>query len=324
MGRGRMKGKIDPSKLKDLVFPFLGFKDNNVVVGPKVGEDAAVLDFDEFYLVVSSDPVTGAKKNIGFYSVNVNANDIATMGAVPKYFLLVIMLKEGSDERDVKTIMKDIDSACKELKISIIGGHSEITPNLKETIVSASILGMIKKNEKIITSSGAQTGDSVILTKGAGIEGTSILSNDFNDLLKNKIDKDILKNAKKYMKKLSVVKEALIARKYATAMHDPTEGGVRGGIHELCDASGKGFFVDISKIIIGKETKLICEALEIDPLALIGSGALLITCPEKYSKLLTKELRENNIESSIIGEIREDKKDRNLGRVKQDEIWRFK
>jgi len=324
MGRGRMKGKIDPSKLKDLVFPFLGFKDNNVVVGPKVGEDAAVLDFDEFYLVVSSDPVTGAKKNIGFYSVNVNANDIATMGAVPKYFLLVIMLKEGSDERDVKTIMKDIDSACKELKISIIGGHSEITPNLKETIISASILGMIKKNEKIITSSGAQTGDSVILTKGAGIEGTSILSNDFNDLLKNKIDKDILKNAKKYMKKLSVVKEALIARKYATAMHDPTEGGVRGGIHELCDASGKGFFVDISKIIIGKETKLICEALEIDPLALIGSGALLITCPEKYSKLLTKELRENNIESSIIGEIREDKKDRNLGRVKQDEIWRFK
>lgn len=324
MGRGRMKGKIDPSKLKDLVFPFLGFKDNNVVVGPKVGEDAAVLDFDEFYLVVSSDPVTGAKKNIGFYSVNVNANDIATMGAVPKYFLLVIMLKEGSDERDVKTIMKDIDSACKELKISIIGGHSEITPNLKETIVSASILGMIKKNEKIITSSGAQTGDSIILTKGAGIEGTSILSNDFNDLLKNKIDKDILKNAKKYMKKLSVVKEALIARKYATAMHDPTEGGVRGGIHELCDASGKGFFVDISKIIIGKETKLICEALEIDPLALIGSGALLITCPEKYSKLLTKELRENNIESSIIGEIREDKKDRNLGRVKQDEIWRFK
>ena len=324
MGRGRMKGKIDPSKLKDLVFPFLGFRDNNVLVGPKVGEDAAVLDFDEFYLVISSDPVTGAKKNIGFYSVNVNANDIATMGAVPKYFLPVIMLKEGSDEEDVKTIMKEIDSACKALKISIIGGHSEITPNLKENIVSASILGVIKKNEGIIASSDAKTGDSIILTKGAGIEGTSILSNDFNDLLKNKIDKDILENAKKYMKKLSVVKEALIARKYATAMHDPTEGGILGGIHELCDASEKGFFVDISKIIIGKETKMICEALEIDPLALIGSGALLITCPKKYSRTLIKELRENNIESSIIGEIREDKKDRNLRRVKQDEIWRFK
>jgi len=234
------------------------------------------------------------------------------------------MLKEESDERDVKTIMKDIDSACKELKISIIGGHSEITPKLKETIVSASILGMIKKNEGIITSSGAGTGDIIILTKGAGIEGTSILSNDFHDLLKNKIDKDILENAKKYMKKLSVVKEALIARKYATAMHDPTEGGILGGIHELCDASGKGFFVDTSKIIINKETRLICEALEIDPLALIGSGALLITCPEKYSKLLINELREDNIESSIIGEIREDKKDRNLRRVNQDEIWRFK
>jgi hydrogenase maturation factor len=319
-----MKGKIDPSKLKDLVFPFLGVKDDKVVVGPKVGEDAAVLDLGEFYLIVSSDPITGAEENIGFYAVNINANDIATMGAVPKYFLPVIMLKEGSDERDVKTIMMDIDSACRELNISVIGGHSEITPNLKETIVSASILGIIKKNEGIITSSGAQLEDSVILTKGAGIEGTSILANDFHDLLKNKIDETILENAKRYVKKLSVVKEALIARKYATAMHDPTEGGVLGGIHELCDASEKGFFVDISKIIINEETKVICEALDVDPLALIGSGALLITCSEKYSRILIKELRENNIESSIIGEIREDKEDRNLRRVKQDEIWRFK
>ncbi len=319
-----MKGKIDPSKLKALVFPFLGVKDDKVVVGPKVGEDAAVLDLGEFYLIVSSDPITGAEENIGFYAVNINANDIATMGAVPKYFLPVIMLKEGSDERDVKTIMKDIDSACRELNISVIGGHSEITPHLKETIISASILGIIKKNEGIITSSGAQSGDSIILTRGAGIEGTSILANDFHDLLKNRIDKNILENAKRYMRRLSIVKEALIARKYATAMHDPTEGGVLGGIHELCDASEKGFFVDSSKIIINEETKMICETLEVDPFALIGSGALLITYPEKYSSILLKELRENNIESSIIGEIREDKEGRNLRRVKQDEIWRFK
>ena len=315
-------GKIDPLKLKDLVFPFLGYRDEKVLIGPKMGEDAAVIDLEEFYLVVSSDPVTGAKKDIGFYSVNINANDIATMGAVPKYFVPVIMLKEDSDEKDLKSIMKDIDSACKDLKISVIGGHSEITPGLRENIVSASILGFIKKNEEIISSSGAKNGDLIILTKGAGIEGTSILANDFYDLLKDKIDRKSLERAKNYIKKLSVVKEALIARKYATAMHDPTEGGILGGIHELCDASVKGFHVDTSRIIINRETRLICEALRIDPLALIGSGALIITCPEEDSEKLIRELREDKIECSIIGEIREDENDRNLERVKQDEIWR--
>ena len=191
-------GKIDPLKLKDLVFPFLGYRDEKVLIGPKMGEDAAVIDLEEFYLVVSSDPVTGAKKDIGFYSVNINANDIATMGAVPKYFVPVIMLKEDSDEKDLKSIMKDIDSACKDLKISVIGGHSEITPGLRENIVSASILGFIKKNEKIISSSGAKNGDLIILTKGAGIEGTSILANDFYDLLKDKIDRKSLERAKNY------------------------------------------------------------------------------------------------------------------------------
>ncbi|MEA1992869.1 MAG: AIR synthase family protein [Euryarchaeota archaeon] len=318
-----MKGKIDPARLNDLVFPFLGVKSDTVLIGPKTGEDAAVLDLGELHIVVSSDPITGAKDSIGWYSVNVNANDIATMGAVPRYFLPVIMLNESSTEEDLKKIMEDIDNACKELNISVIGGHSEVTPNLKETIISASIIGIIKKNNKVLSSSGAKAGDRIVLTKGAGIEGTSILAHDFSDLLVEKVDGVLLERAKIYMSSLSVVKEALIARNYATAMHDPTEGGVLGGIHELCDASEKGFSVDISKIITNEETKVICEALEVDPLALIGSGALLITCPEKYAQKLVKELEENNIRSSIIGEIREGKEDRNLPRVEQDEIWRF-
>ncbi len=323
MGSGEVKGKINPSKLKNLVFPYLGAKNSSVVIGPKIGEDAAVIDLDDIYLAVSSDPITGAKDRIGFYSVHINANDVATMGAVPQYFLPVIMLKENSGEDDVKTIMKDIDSTCKKLNISVIGGHSEVTPNLKEHIVSASVLGTISKDKPVISSSGAAAGDVILLTKGAGIEGTSILARDYYDELKKTVDAGMLKRARMYMDRISVVKEALIAREYATAMHDPTEGGVLGGVHEICDASEKGFYVGSSTIPVNEETQAICDVLDINPLALIGSGALLITCSEQDAPTLIKELEKNEIPSAIIGEIREDSSDRNLSRVEEDEIWRF-
>ena len=318
-----MRGKIDPSRLEELVFPFLGVRDERVVIGPKVGEDAAVIDLGDRYVIIASDPITGAKENIGFYAVTVNANDVATMGAVPRYFLPVILLRDGSEPEEVKTIMEEIDAECKELSIAVIGGHSEVTPQLEETIVSASLVGIVEKSEGIVSSSDAKTGDSILLTKGAGIEGTSILAKDFHELLEKKVDKKSIERGKEYMKRLSVVKEALIARKYAMAMHDPTEGGVLGGIHELCDASGKGFSVELSKIPVGKETGLICTVLDIDPLALIGSGALLITCPKKHVPELTKELDAERIDHAVIGEIREDREDRNLPRVKEDEIWRI-
>jgi hydrogenase maturation factor len=317
-----MRGKIDPLKLNELVFPFLGVEDDALLIGPQVGEDAAVLDLDACYLVISSDPITGARENIGRYAVHINANDIATMGAVPRYFLPVLLLKEGSGDEGVKKIMSDIDRTCKDLHITVIGGHSEITSHLKEDIISASILGIIQKNERIITSSGARAGDLILLTNGAGIEGTSILAHDRSHHL-SKMDPAVLERAKEYVNSISIVQEALIARRYATAMHDPTEGGVLGGIHEICDASGKGFSVDPAKIPVRKETELICTALDIDPLALIGSGALLITCPENDASALVNELNERGIENAVIGVVKEDHEERNLPRVEQDEIWRF-
>jgi len=310
-------GKLPSKRLPSLVFRYLGKKNARVIVGPQVGLDAAVIDVGR-YMVVACDPITGALDKIGRYAVNVNANDVSVMGASPEFFLNTILLPEGSSEKDVSDIMRDIHREAKRLGVAVVGGHTEISPHLKNVFLCGTMMGFAPK---IITAGGAKPGDTIILTKGAGIEGTAILASDKYDVLAEIIPQKILARAKRFTEKLSVTKEALIARRYATAMHDPTEGGVAGALHEMADASGCGFLVDVSKIKIHRETQEICSFLDINPLNLISSGALLITLPEKRVDTLTASLRRERVEHYIIGKMTERK--RNLPEVVQDEIWRF-
>jgi hydrogenase expression/formation protein HypE len=311
-----MRGKLEAEKLKTLVLPYLGALNDNILVPPSIGEDAAVIDLGKTKLVAASDPITGALDNIGMYAVNINANDIACTGAPPEYFLSVLLLPEKYTDDHIRKIASDISQEAQKLNISIIGGHTEALP-IEDPIVVGTMIGF---TERVISTSGAHMGDDIILTKGAAIEGTSILATDFYDFLKNRIDGKTLKNAQKYLGKISIVKEALIAREYATAMHDPTEGGIAGALHELADASQCGFCVDVKKIPVSSETEKICSLLSINPLNLISSGSLLITAPKKTSSTLQEALRKSGIVTEIIGEITEG---RNLEPVEQDELWRI-
>lgn len=311
-----MRGKIPAEKLKKLVLPYLGASNENIIIPPRIGEDAAVIGMGEEYLVVASDPITGAIKDIGMYAVNINANDVACMGATPQYFLSVLLVPRQCTDHQLQTIARNISAEAESLGIAIIGGHTEALP-LKDPIVVGTMMG---KTTKVITSAGAQLGDHIILTKGAAIEGTSILATDFYNVLQKRVKIETLEKAKMFLKKISVVKEALIAREYATAMHDPTEGGIAGALHELADASQTGFCVDVDRIFLLPETEKICSALDINPLHLISSGSLLITVPPENSRTLLKKLQAAHITSGIIGEIT---KERNLNPVKQDELWRI-
>lgn len=311
-----LRGKLEAEKLKNLVLPYLGAPNTNVIVPPRIGEDAAVIDLGFTKLVAASDPITGAVDNIGMYAVNINANDVACMGAAPEYFLSVILLPEDFTDDQVERIASDISKEAQTLNISIVGGHTEAL-SIDAPIVVGTMLGL---TEKVITSSGAHIKDDIILTKGAAIEGTSILATDFYDLLQEKVDTQTLKRAQSFLKKISVVKEALLAREYATAMHDPTEGGIAGALHELADASNCGFHVNINKIPIAHETKEICSALSVNPLHLISSGSLLITVNKNHSHALLETLRKSKITAEIIGEVTHG---RNLEPVPQDELWRI-
>jgi len=314
------------------VLKYLGFKREEVILGPALGEDGAVIEIGDKAVVSSVDPITGAVERIGWLALNICANDVATFGVKPLFFSSCILLPEKSNEQVLETICRQIDEAARKIKVAVIGGHSEVTPHLQNPIVVGHCMGITEK-KSYVTSGGAKAGDHLILTKEAGIEGTAILATDKYETLKKSVDTKILISAQKFFEKISVVKEAILAFQHGgvNAMHDPTEGGIAGGIHEMADASNLGVTVFEKDIPVTKETQAICRFFGIDPLQLLSSGALLIAAKPNKSQEIIEKLKANSIQARIIGKFVEDREERKIikknGKVEElvrpelDHLW---
>ncbi len=311
-------GKIPIDLLKDVVFKNLGADRKEVILGPAAGIDGAVLDAGNKNAIVSMDPITGAVERIGWEAININANDVATFGVEPAFFFSCLLLPENADSRIVETISTQMHNAAKELGIAIVGGHCESTPGLTNPIVVGCIMGLTEKG-KYVTAAGAKSGDKLILTKSAGIEGTAILASDREAQLSKLAAPSIIESAKKFYNQISVVKDALTAYRAGGvhAMHDPTEGGVFNGIHEMADASGLGVKVFEEKINVEPETTKICRFFEIDPLQLISSGALLIAVQAESAEKVIDSLAGELIYADVIGEFNPNPNKRTL--LRKDE-----
>ncbi len=296
-------GKVHPEVLKRTVFRHLGAKSSAVILGPSEGEDAAILRVGGELLAIHCDPISGAYSNIGLIALNIATNDIATRGVKPSWIISCIMLPQGSDENVLNEICTQMGDAAKKLGVSIVGGHSEVTPGLDHPLVMVTAFG-VAEDGRYVTSSGAKPGSKIILSKSVGIEGTAILAADRGELLSARFGEKFVEEAKTYFDRLSILKEALTAFAYGgvLAMHDPTEGGVAGGLNEVADASRIGFRVYEDKIVIGRETSEICRFFAVDPLKLISSGALLIVVSPEKAEGIVKQLEKENIRASIIGE----------------------
>jgi hydrogenase expression/formation protein HypE len=324
-------GKIPKDVLSRLVFTCLGVPSDRVIKGPKVGEDAALLDMGDRVLIAKANPITGAESKIGWLAVHINANDVAARGGKPLWYLSTILLPVGAPESMLETIVKEQHDACCELGVSIVGGHTEVAPGLQRPIVSGFMLGEVDKKSKI-TTDGAQVGDKIVLTKGVGIEGTGILASDLKDRLQG-IDSGLLEKAVKMLDMISVVPEATEASRNGGvhSMHTPTEGGVLNGLLEVSEASGLGFKIYESKLPIHEVTKAICDELSIDPMKLLSSGSLLISVEPDSADELIKRLQSKGIESNVIGEIIDGDRiivdpsgvERGAGAVDQDELFRI-
>ncbi len=289
-------------------------QDSRVIVGSKIGEDAAVIDIPgENYLVVKTDPVTFATDQIGYYTVNVNVNDLVCTGAQPKWFQSTILLPENRTSREmIENIFKNIENTCKSMGITVIGGHIEITPGLDRPIIIGSLVGEVNKNKLVLTS-GVEPNDALILTKGIFIEGTSIIGREKEDkLLEYDCSKEFIDKCKDYLYNpgISVYKEALLANKYFNikSMHDPTEGGIATGIAEMTIASNTGVLIDEKKINILPEPLELSKIFNLDPLNTISSGSLLIALNNDLSNELIKLLEKNNVYAEKIGKFLEKEK----------------
>jgi len=323
-------GKIDRRTLEEIVFRRLGYRRRDVLISPKFGEDAALVRSRSRRIVAAMDPITGSEARIGWLAVHVNANDVAAMGAEPKWFSAAILLPE--DGLDVlEHIMEEIHEACVKLKISLITGHTEVTPGISKPIIVGHMLGELV-SRRPISSSGARPGDLLVMSKTAGIEGTAILASDFEEELRRRgVSSEVLERAKRFYERISILDEALrlARRNLPTAMHDPTEGGVLGGAYELAEASGCSFIIYEERIPIAEETRLICEALGCDPLKLISSGVLLAAIPRQKAKRHPNLIRD----LAIIGEfkdrksgnilVRSDGSEEKIREEILDELWRL-
>ncbi|HEY8891270.1 MAG TPA: AIR synthase family protein [Clostridium sp.] len=294
-------GKLNWDDLKQIIDDNKSVVRGDVRIRSGIGEDCSVIDFGEYECVVSTDPITGADKNIGKLAVHINCNDIASCGVEPIGILVTILVPPTSTLEDIKTIMKEIDEETKKLNVEILGGHTEVTEAVNKIVVSCTAIGK-GKAKKAVATSGAKLGDEIIVTKLLCMEGTSIIVNDHLDKLQGILTHKEIGVAKDYVNSISVVKEGRIAGEFGVnSMHDITEGGVLGALWEVAQASNLGFKVYNDKIPISDVTYKICEKLNIDPLKFISSGSMLITTSS--GKGLVERLNSSGVQATIIGKM---------------------
>ncbi len=301
-------GKLKHDFLKELLPT--SDRSTDVIVGPQLGEDAAVIEFGDNYLVATSDPITFATEDIGWYVVCVNSNDIAAMGAVPKWLLVTLLLPEDTTTPEmVRDIMTQLTQACETFDIALCGGHTEVTPAVTQPVVIGQMMGVAAK-ESLFTSADARVGDALILTKGLGIEATAIIAREYEAQVREKYDALFLEQAKHYLVEpgISVLKDAQIA--IATggvhAMHDVTEGGITTAVFELATAAELGVVVYSDKflgspILYSDITRTLCDMFGLNPLGVISSGAMLIAAAPEKGETICQTLGEAGVNAGIIG-----------------------
>ena len=319
-------GKIPIDVLEETVLKLTGRHSRDVVTPPKAGLDFAAIRFGANYLIVSADPITGVSKNIGEYAINVSANDVATSGTRPQFAETVVLLPEGSGRNLLEEVAAQLDGAATRLGIAIVGGHTEVTPSLSRPIVMVTVFSVA---ERYVSSADARKGDSILMTKSAGLEGTAVLAGS-DELRRSGIGRSALGRARGFLSRISVVDEAVAA--YETgcvrAMHDCTEGGVLGAVYEMSRASGVGFLLREENVPVERETSEVCARLRLDPLKLIGSGSLLLSVKPGMEEAVRSAL--NGTRVTKVGEfvangrtlVRKDGKAARINSAPEDELWR--
>ena len=296
-------GKLNWDDLKEIIDNNKSVVRGDVRIRSGIGEDCSVINFGEYECVVSTDPITGANKNMGKLAVHINCNDIASCGVEPVGILVTILVPPTATMEDIKNVMMEIDEETKKLNVEILGGHTEVTEAVNKIVVSCTAIGKGKAQGAVATS-GAKIGDEIVVTKLLCMEGTSIIVNDHLDRVQGILTQKEIEEAKDYISGISVVKEGRIAGEFGVnSMHDITEGGVLGALWEVAEASNLGFKAYSDKMPISDITYKICEKLNIDPLKFISSGSMLITVAS--GKGLVDKLNSNGVQATVIGKMTE-------------------
>ncbi len=293
-------GKVPESVLKRSILKQIHTKRKEVLVGAAVGEDCAAVKLaeDEVF-ILSTDPITGTTADIGSLAIQVTLNDLASAGAEPVGVLLTALLPQDITEPQIRQMMRQVEETCGKAGVQVMGGHTEVTMAVNRSVLTITGVGKVKQGG-FISTAGAKAGMDILLTKWAGIEGTSILAKEKQEELRSRFSEDFIMRAQKFDQMLSVLPEAAVAVKSGVgAMHDVTEGGVFGALWEMAEGSGVGLEIELKKIPLKQETVEICEFFGISPYTLISSGAMLMAASD--GNRLAFDLKQAGIPAAVIG-----------------------
>ena len=292
-------GKLSPEALKRNVLSYRGADRPGLLIGPGVGEDAAVIKWPEGkYMIFASDPVVGAEKGAGRLLVRINSNDIASKGGDPEYLAVTLVLPPSFGEEGAARIMREIDEECRAQGIAVAGGHTEFNDRYDRPVIMGALVGSA---DMVMRASDISEGDVIIVTKHIGIEGMSIVAADRPELLSPFMSEDEISEILSWADMTSVLPEARILRKYARFMHDPTEGGFCGGLDEICMLCGLSAQIDRNALPIKELTARAAEHLCFDPLHLIASGSLLAVVPKELAGQALSDLKVAGIAAASVG-----------------------
>ena len=307
-------GKFSPDLMEKIVYPRLGRKRPETLIGPNHGLDNAVIQLGcNQVLVVTSDPLSVIPvlglQDSAWLSVHLLSSDISTCGFPPQFIMTNFALPPHMKDEEFEEYWDAFHRECDKLSIAILGGHTGRYVGCDYTIIGGGVMMTLAPEDRYLSSSMARPGDSVIMTKGVAIATTGILAKTFPKTVENAYGSSFLKRARSYFYQFSVVKDALAAASVGlrdegvTAMHDVTEGGLLGAIYELAEASKVGIEIDLSNAIITREAKLICDLFDLDPYMALSEGTLLITTKSEKSQEVLKTLQSSGIKAKIIGKI---------------------
>jgi hydrogenase maturation factor len=295
-----------PCDLLERYLDDFSFQDESVIINPGIGEDTAAIDIQSSEtLILKSDPITFATDSIGYYTVLINANDIATSGAIPRWLLTTLLFPPQSTPSQAFQVMQDLKTACYQWGITLCGGHTEITDAVTRPVVTGMMAGVVERS-RLLDKRNIRTGDALWITKSLAVEGTSIIAREFGDRLRlsGYTDGEI-NRLKEFLFSISILDEARIAADTpgVVAMHDVTEGGLASAVSELSTAGRHIIKIRMAAIPVYPETSRLCKLLKIDPLGLIASGCLLICCRPDYCQSLIDNMSRRHISLTQIGEI---------------------
>ncbi len=300
------QGKLSNLQLNELILSKLTPHNDETLLGAGVGEDCCAVDLGDI-CVVSTDPITAATANVGSLAIHINANDIASAGAVPVAALVTILIPVDAKKSQLDDMMQQLTQTASALHIDIIGGHTEVTESVNRIVVSVTMIGKPAVKGKVFRTCDMRVGDDIVMTKYAGMEGTAIIAEDIATDVKGLLDAEDIRQTEYIKQSLSVVQEGIAAAKFdgVSAMHDITEGGVKGAIGEMCEAAGVGAEVDFGLLPVLEITSKLCEQYGLDVTGLISSGSMLIAVQDGTA--LVEHLAELGIPAKVVGRVTKDR-----------------